>query len=116
MAPRKLDKTEWRGVCDRISKALIGKRAEIEIASLPLGSQIESEWLPLLGVVYDSKNDLIEIALDGLDHLVRRPREVYVDVGVGGLLTMEIVDGDGVRQIIKLRDPLMLPPVSATAG
>jgi hypothetical protein len=49
MAQRELDK-EWRGFCDRLSKALIGRRAEIEILSLALGDQIETEWLPLLGI------------------------------------------------------------------
>ncbi len=63
MAIRKLDKTKWQAFFDRVSKGLIGKRAEIEIASLALGSQIEAEWLPLFGIVYDPKNDIIEIAL-----------------------------------------------------
>jgi hypothetical protein len=116
MATRKLDKSEWRTFCDRMSKGLIGKQAEIEIASLALGSQVQGEWLPLLGVVYDPKSDVIEIALDGLDHMVNRPRELYVDVGPGGMISLEIVDGGGVRQIVRLRDPLMLPPVSATTG
>jgi hypothetical protein len=114
MAARKLDKSEWRVFCDRMSKALIGKQAEIEIASLALGSQVQGEWLPLIGIAYDPKNDLIEIALDGLDHLVYRPREMYVDIDHSGLISLEILDGNSVRQIIKLRDPLMLPPVSAT--
>jgi Family of unknown function (DUF5335) len=116
MATRKLDKSEWRAFCDRMSKGLIGKQAEIEIASLALGSQVQGEWLPLLGVVYDPKSDVIEIALDGLDHMVPRPRELYVDIGPGGMLSLEIVDSGGVRQIVRLRDPLMLPPVSATTG
>lgn len=116
MAPRKLDKTEWRAFCDRISKALVGKEAEIEVVSLALGDQIEAEWLPLLGIAYDPKDDVLEVALDGVDHLINRPQELYADVVAGGLVTMEVVDGEGARQIINLRDPLMLPPVSATAG
>ena len=115
MATRKLDKSEWRAFCDRLSKGLIGKQAEIEIASLVLGSQVQGEWLPLLGIVYDPKSDIIEIALDGLDHMIPRPRELYVDIGPGGMANLEIVDSGGVRQIVTLRDPLMLPPVSATA-
>lgn len=114
MAARKLDKSEWRAFCDRMSKGLIGKQAEIEIASLALGSQIQGEWLPLIGITYDPKSDVIEIALDGLDHMVHRPREVYVDVDPGGLVSLEIVDGDNLRQVVKLRDPLMLPPISPT--
>ncbi len=30
----KLEKLQWRGYFDRVSKALVGKRAEIEVASL----------------------------------------------------------------------------------
>lgn len=56
--------------CDFLSDALVGKHAEIELASLALGSQIEAEWLPLQGIVYDSKDDIVEIALDGLDAIV----------------------------------------------
>jgi Family of unknown function (DUF5335) len=113
MALRKLDKTEWRVFCDRVSKALVGKRAEIEIASLALGSQVEANWLPLLGIAYDPKDDIIEIALEGLDHMVHRPREMYVDLGPDGLTSMEVIDGDDIRQIVTFRDPLMLPPPSS---
>ena len=63
MAIRKLGKAEWQRYFDRISKAVIGKRAEIEIASLALGDQIEAEWLPLIGIAYDRKDDILEIAL-----------------------------------------------------
>jgi|SwirhisoilCB3_FD_contig_31_6391496_length_672_multi_6_in_0_out_0_1 hypothetical protein len=115
MTTRRLDKAEWRVFLDRMSKGLAGKRAEIEVASLGQGAQIAAEWLPLLGVAYDPKDDLLEVALDGFDHLIHHPREVYVDEGGAGLATLEIVDGDGARQIVKFRDPLMLPP-AATAG
>jgi hypothetical protein len=60
-----LEKSQWRAYFDRMSKALVGKRAEIEVASLKLGDRIEAE---------------------------------------------------GTRQIILLRDPLMLPrPAQSTA-
>lgn len=116
MATRKLDKAEWHGFLDVMTKALVGKRAEIEVDSLTLGSQIEAEWLPLLGIVYDPKDDIVKIALEGHDHLIPKPRELYVDIGAGGLTSLEIVAGDSAQQIVKLRDPLMLPPPSASAG
>jgi hypothetical protein len=109
MPIRKLEKAKRRSFLDNMSEPLIGKRAEIEIDSLSLGSQIEAEWLPLLGITYDPKNDVIEVALDGLDHLIRNPREVHVDIGTTGLTSIEVIDAEGVQQIIKLRDPLMLP-------
>jgi hypothetical protein len=116
MAVRKLDKKEWQAFLDRVSKILTGTQAEIEVTSLALGDQIEAEWLPLIGLVYDPKDDIIEVALEGLDHMIPRPREIYVDVGSAGLLSLEIVDADGVKQIVKLRYPLMLPAPARAAS
>jgi Family of unknown function (DUF5335) len=108
MTTRKLDKTQWRTFFDRLSTTLEGKQAEIEIASLRLGDQVEADWLPLLGIAYDPNDDIVEVALEGLDHLIPRPRELYAEEGPGGLTALEIIDADDVKQIVKLRDPLML--------
>jgi hypothetical protein len=51
----------------------------------------------------------VEVLLEGLDHLIRSPRDIYIDQGPAGLTSMEVIDADGVRQIIRLRDPIMLP-------
>jgi hypothetical protein len=116
MAVRKLDKAEWQAYFDRISKVLVGKRAEIEVASLALGDQIEAEWLPLLGIAYDPKDDVLEIALEGDDHLINKPQEIYVDSEGIELTSVEVIDGNGARQIVQLREPLMLPAPSDAAG
>jgi hypothetical protein len=55
------------------------KQAEIEVLSLDLGDQVEAEWLPLLGLAYDSKNDVLEVELEGMDHLIPKPRDIYVE-------------------------------------
>lgn len=109
MAIRKLDKSTWASALDVMSQIAVGKRAEIEIASAQLGTHIEAQWLPLLGITYDAKNDVVAVALDDLDHVVHAPREMYVDDNTLWLSSLEIIDNDGVEHIIKLRDPLMLP-------
>lgn len=111
MTIAKLDKEVWHPYFDAMSKVLTGKRAEIEVDSLQLGSQIQAQWLPLLGIVYDPKSDIVEVALEGLDHMIHHPREVYVDIDVTGLTSVEVIDEDDERQVITLRDPLMLPPM-----
>ena len=103
MTARKLDKIQWRGFFDDFSKVLEGKQAEIEVASLALGSQVEANWLPLHGITYDPKDDLIEVALGGLDHMIRKPREIYVEGETESLESLEIIDADGVKQIVRLR-------------
>ncbi|MEN3362866.1 MAG: hypothetical protein V7606_140 [Burkholderiales bacterium] len=113
MAITKLDKQTWHPYFDHVSKILDGKRVEVEVASLKLGDQVEAEWLPLIGIVYDQKGDLIEVALEGLDHMIRHPKEVFVDQEAVLLTSMEVIDADDTHQIIRLRDPLMLPQPSA---
>jgi Family of unknown function (DUF5335) len=61
-------------VFDRLSKTLQGKQAEIEVASLSLGDQVEAEWLLLHGITYDPNDDLVEVVLERLDHMIRKPR------------------------------------------
>jgi Family of unknown function (DUF5335) len=76
MTARKLDKNQWRMFFDRLSKTLQGQQAEIEVASLSFGDQVEAELLPLHGITYDPNDDLVEVALEGLDHMIRKPREI----------------------------------------
>jgi len=108
MTARSLPKTEWQGYCDRMSKWLVGRQAEIEVTGLSFGVHTAAKWLPLLGITYDPKSDLVEVALEGVDHLIHQPREIAVEDGPEGLTAMEIVDADKRRQIVKLREPLML--------
>ncbi len=116
MSLQKLEKPAWHPYFDSMSKILNGKRAEVEVASLNIGNQVQAEWLPLFGIVYDQKDDLIEVALEGLDHLIYKPKEVFVDQESVMLTSLEVIDEDDVHQIIRLRDPLMLPAPTADGG
>jgi hypothetical protein len=113
MISRKVEKNEWKPLFDFLSKLLEGKHAEIDVASLDLGDQVEVEWLPVIGFVYDPKNDIVEIALEGVDHLIYGPREIYFAEEAGKFLGVDILDAKGVHQIVKLKDPLMLPDPEA---
>ena len=103
-------KAEWRTFFDRMSKGLLGKWAEIEVATLDLGDQIVAEWVPMLGITYDSRDDLLDVALDRTNHLIRHPKEIVVEEDSTGLKSVAVVDADGARQIVNLKTPLMLPP------
>ena len=71
--------------------------------SLKLGSQVQAEWVPLIGISYDPKDDVLEIALEGLDHLITNPTELYVDEGHTGFESLSVLDGDSNRHILRLR-------------
>lgn len=116
MAAEQIERRQWGAFLDNLTRILVGKQAEIEVAALDLGDQIEADWAPLIGLTYDEKDDLIEIALEQLDHLVRSPRAIFVDEGVGGIVAIAIDDSDGHRHIVRLKDPLALPAPAATAS
>jgi hypothetical protein len=103
-----IPKAEWKSFSDRVSKTLEGKHAEIEVASLKLGDQIQAEWAALIGVSYDPKDDLIEVALEGLDHLIHHPRELHVEEGPQGVVSLAVLDEDENRHIVRFKDQLML--------
>src|SRR5262245_45296177 len=94
-------RAEWRVFFDRMLKALMGKWAEIEVASLDLGDQIVAEWVPLVGITYDSKDDMLDVALDRSNHLIQHPRQIVVEETSSGLTTVAVIDEQGERQIIR---------------
>ena len=108
MPLRELARGEWRRYCDGVSKALVGKQAELEVVSLGLGDRIEARWLPLIGVVYDARADSLEIALAGIDHTIREPREVHIEETPRGLVAIEVIAADETRQTVRFREPLEL--------
>jgi hypothetical protein len=116
MTIRRIERSEWSGFCLWASRGFLGKEVWIEAASLEIGFQIEVRRLPLLGMSYDPKSDVLELLVGELDHLIRAPRELYVDEVLLGDVSLQIIDADGVRQIVTFRDPLMLPPPDRVPG
>jgi hypothetical protein len=115
MGLQKFDRSKWIDVCAAVSVTLLGKRAEIELVSPADGLMIQARWLPVLGIAYDPLNDAVKIMLDGVDHFVFQPREMYFDFGLGGVQSLGILDKENAWQIVLLRDPLMLPRPTAIA-
>jgi hypothetical protein len=113
MGVQKLDRSKWIDVCAAISHGLQGKRAEIEVVSATDGVLSEALMQPVLGIVYDPANDALKIMLDGIDHFVFSPREMYLDFALGGVKSLGIVDRENAWQIVMLHDPVMLPRAAA---
>jgi hypothetical protein len=109
MTMSRIEKSNWQAYFDGVARQLEGMSAEIDVEAMAIGSQVEADWVPLLGISYDPKSDVLSIAVEGLGHLIRRPQTVFVDVELGRLASMEVIDSDNVRHIVKLREPLPLP-------
>jgi len=101
-------KSEWKAFFDRLSHTLTGKWAEVEVASLDLGDQIVATWLPMYGITYDSKGDLLDVAFDRFAHLIRHPTDIVVEEDQAGIRGIAVVDRDGNKQVVRLKQPMAL--------
>ena len=115
MATRTIEKSDWEAYLNHVSKELGACLAEVEVAGLDIGDQIEADWVTLAGVSYDPKGDLVAMDLLSRDdknvgHLVHNPVELVVDEEAGGLAGLVVADGDGQRTILRLKKSLALPP------
>jgi len=113
---RQLPMADWRAYFDQLSKVLAGERALVEIEGLALGDRIQARSLPLIGITYDGNDDILEIAMEGLDHLIHRPREILVSEGAEGLERLDVIDGGQQRQNVRLVKPLWYIHRTVEAG
>lgn len=105
-----IPKDAWGPLLDRLSRLLEGKRAEVEVASLGLGEQFESDWAPLIGVSYDHKDDVFSVHVGDVDHLIYRPRSLAVRRQGPAVESLAITDGEGSLHLVRFGEPQMLPP------
>ena len=108
MATRKLEKSEWQPYFDRVTRSLGATQVTIEVASLRIGDQLAVDHVPLNGILYDPKSDALEVVTDAVDHMIRKPAEIYVEESGSGMASLEVVEGDGTKQIVMLSAPLLI--------
>ncbi len=111
MITEALSSERWQPFFDRMSKTLEGRPVRVEVTSLAIGDQIEAESLALLGITYEPRDDVIELALEGLHHIIRSPLQVFVQHEGTQMASIEIVDAAGEKQIISLVEPVLLPGI-----
>jgi hypothetical protein len=109
MPLRQLAKAQWQPFLDRVSAALGAERVQVEVTGLGLGDQVEADWIPLVGLSYEPKGDVLTVAAEGIQHLIHHPRQVHVDHDMDWLHSIEAIDAEGNHHIITLRDALQLP-------
>jgi hypothetical protein len=108
VSTRVLARAEWRRYCDQVSKQVVGRPVELDVASLDLGDHVQARWLPILGLVFDARGDVLEIALDGVGHSILAPREILLEETERGLVAIEIVAADDTVETLRFREPLRL--------
>ena len=102
MATKRLDEHDWGRYFNDAASALRGRKATVEVVAPDIGAQFAAVGLDVIGIAYDPKDRLLEVALDGMDHLIRHPQEIYVDETPHGLAVVEATDGSGRKHIVQI--------------
>ena len=108
MTTRRIPATQWGTLFDRFTRTYLKddfpETVTIEVVSPEVGDQFAAKGARLLGITYDPKSSALEVALDGNDHLVFRPVEIWVveNERDGFIDTIDLVRADGTKEVLHL--------------
>ncbi len=114
MSYEKIERPHWQAFMNHVSKVAAGRPARLEVIGLEFGDQIDADQLSLNGVTYEPGQDALYVWMSGrnnvhFDHVIPAPNEIYVELGERGLSELAVIDREGHKQFVHLRDPLQLP-------
>lgn len=115
MTVRQLARDDWHPFLEELTRSVRGRQTRVEVASADLGDQRLVENVPLLGLSYDTRGDILEIEFESIGHRVVNPSALFVDQAPSGMIGLEVIGKDGDRTIMRLSEPLLLPE-PATGG
>jgi hypothetical protein len=80
----------------------------IRAMSMRIGDQVYSQNTRLMGLSYDPKDDVFEVQLSGSDHLMFRPKEIWVlETGAEEeddlVAIFEVVGREGTKELLHVR-------------
>ncbi len=102
-----INKSQWKDYFDDMSKVLGDVPVEVEVEGLGIFDKVEVEWLPLKGITYDPKDNVVSLMFDKLDHMVEKPYEIEVEKGEDGVKTISFTsEGDGAKTVVKFKNPV----------
>jgi hypothetical protein len=106
-ATKQIAREHWQSYFDAFAKRHLRSdarmAASIDVLSPTLGVEPEATSVRLDGIDYDPKGQTLEVQLEGLDHLVFYPAEIWVVEEDDGFITaLEVVRTDGGREITRI--------------
>ncbi|WAS99362.1 DUF5335 family protein [Nannocystis punicea] len=113
---------EWKTYFDGFTRKHLRPEAAgivtIQAVSLQIGDQVFAQNARLLGIAYDPHGKTLEVQLEGSDHLVFRPAEVWVLEGDRDdvIATFELVRPDGIKEILHVQGGGPIERVRAAGG
>ena len=77
---------------------------DVELLDRDLGDQHLVEGAHLIGITYEPRTNALDIALEGGDHRMYKPKEVWaLEEDDGFVRALEIVNDDDSREVVRVR-------------
>jgi Family of unknown function (DUF5335) len=77
---------------------------DVEVVEPDWGEQTLAEGAHLIGITYEEKTRTLEFELDGADHRIVEPAEVWtLEEPDGFLSAVEVVYPDGGREVVSIK-------------
>lgn len=111
MATEQIKKSDWQGYFSKLTNHIEGLNIAVEIDSPEFGAQNQSAKLQVQGLTYDPKSDLFEISSNDIEHIVNKPKDIYVESTEGIVHSIKVEDGENNAHILTFLPPLSLPLV-----
>lgn len=105
---RQIPREEWQQYFDAFTRRHLGETGGVvtlEALSDTIGDQVLASGAHLIGLSYDPHDGAIDALLEGDDHRVFQPQEVWVLEGdhEDVIATFEFVHADGMKEILRVQ-------------
>lgn len=103
-----IPRERWSSYFDTFAKRFLRDEvpevATIHVADGARGRQRAVSGVRVLGITYDRRDHVLDVALEGLDHLVLRPVAIWAREAEDGFIDeLTVLREDGLRETIALQ-------------
>jgi hypothetical protein len=103
-----VDRSQWATLLDRLTKEHEGELVTIELLDPTYGDLREAERLPFAYLTYDSRDDVVIVAVGGrsgrypvvLRHIISSPTDVDVAEGRPAGAAVRVIDAEGTPTLV----------------
>lgn len=95
-----LKKAEWGRYFSELDVKVREKRVHVEVVGGDIGDQLVVRSAPLLGLVYEVRQDSLAIVAEGITHVISKPEKISVLEKAEQLPVIDIIDSQKRHQIL----------------
>jgi hypothetical protein len=110
MFTREVPKSDWQSYFDEVNRQLAVMTVDVDVTAPSMGAQQEFVALKLQGLSYDPRDDAFSILAGSMEHRVVHPAEIFVEEDGRGLVSVQVIDGQGLTHLARFTRALPLPP------